>query len=173
MKSVHKGEPVNITWKLGGTPADSNRRAETITISLTPEDDPDGHIVGLLMRDRLEAFLAAYPRPADGFAGCRTQDEAYTRLTAFAFVANMCASRLDGMQLEARDRWGMGWGTIASAVDSSRQTVKDQILRIRRSYIDSGAWYGAAGLHRGTPAEAYEATGHAVGTNDDAGDDQS
>ena len=57
-----------------------------------------------------------------------------TASLSFAFVAKMCASRLEGMQLEARDRWGMSWGTIARAVEESRSTVKGQILNARARY---------------------------------------
>lgn len=158
---------MNITWTTSEPLEDRTRRPETITISLDPGDDPDGHIMGLLVRGRLEAFLTAYPRPGDPYTGCADDADARDLLLRFAFVAQMCASRLDGMQLEARDRWGMGWGTIASAVDGSRQTVKDQILRTRRSYIDAGYWYDAAGLHRGTPEEAYAATERAASQMED------
>ena len=104
---------MDITYTLGEPLEDRTRRPQTITITLTPEDDPAGHIVGLLIRERLEAFLRCYPRPTEEYAGCADEHEARDLLLKFAFVAKMCASRLEAMQLEARDRWGMSWGTIA------------------------------------------------------------
>jgi hypothetical protein len=53
-----------------------------------------------------------------------------------------------------------------------RSLMEDR-LRLAEDYMRMEATRRDADLHRGTPAEAYEAAEHAVGTNDDAGDDQS
>ena len=64
---------MNITYTIGEPLEFRTRRAATITIALTPDDDPDGHTVGLLVRGRLEAF-PPYPRPGDAYAGCSDQE---------------------------------------------------------------------------------------------------
>lgn len=145
---------MNITseWDRSGQEV----RVRTITITIDPEDDPDGHINGLVSRERLEAFLRAYARPGD-YGAPEDAEDARLLLQRFAFVAAMCARRLEGMQLAARDQWGMGWGTIANARESSRSTVKYQITATREQYADQGAWYDAAGLHLGTPGDAVAA----------------
>ena len=145
---------MNITsdWDRDG----QQMRVRTITITLDPEDDPDGHINGLVSRERLEAFLRAYARPGD-YGAPGDAEDARLLLQRFAFVAAMCARRLEGMQLAARDQWGMGWGTIANARESSRSTVKYQITTAREHYAEQGAWYDEDGLHLGTAAGAMAA----------------
>lgn len=147
---------MDITYTLGEPLEDRTRRAQTITITLDPSDDPDGHIMGLLVRERLDAFLRCYPRPGDlGSPG--DPDDAQILLQRFAFVTGMCSSRLDAMLVAARYQHHLGWGTIATAAELPRSTVRDHILATRDRYADDGIWYDPAGLRRGTPEEARRA----------------
>lgn len=148
---------MNITWTPGEPLADgTGRRARTITITLDDADDPAGHIVGLLMRDRLEAFLRCYPRPGD-LAYQAGPDDAQDLLQRFAFVTGMCTSRLDAMLVAARYQRDLSWQTIATATELPRSTVRDHILATRDRYADDGVWYDTDGVHRGAPEEAHAA----------------
>lgn len=139
----------------------------SITITLDPEtDDPDGHIAGLILRGRLDAFLRAYARPGDLGAPADPGD-AYALLTAFGFVTAMCTNRLEAMQVAARDQWLMGWGTIAAALESSRSTVKSRIQATRRRFVDSGVWYDPAGIHAEDPDTARQAVKRAFVADDE------
>ncbi len=75
----------------------------------------------------------------------------------FARIVNGAAARLGELQLAARDQWGFGWGTIATAVGLSRSTVRGQIETARRDLAAKGTWFDQDGKHDGTPAEAASA----------------
>lgn len=147
---------MNITWQMDQGQGDTARPAR-IVIDLAPEDDPDGHLTGLLLRGRLAAFLRAYARPGD-LGAPESASDAYDLLSAFGYVTNMCNSRLEAMQLAARDQWCMGWGTIAAAVELARSTVKGRIQATRERFAERGVWYDLTGVHRADPVTALEAT---------------
>jgi hypothetical protein len=112
----------------GGRPG---RSTETITVTLNlPDDDPNGHLRALLATGQLEALLRVCAQPTD-LGAPDDRGEALALLERFAEVTRTCADRLQAMQLAARDRWGMTWGTIATAVDLSRSTTKGQIEAAR------------------------------------------
>jgi hypothetical protein len=146
---------VNITWQItteGGYP-----RPALIAIELDPEDDPDGRVADLLVRGHLAAFLRLYARH-DDLGAADSAEEAYSLLTAFGAITAMCNSRLEAMQLAARDQWRMGWGRIAKAVVVARSTVKDRIQATRERYSEEGHWYDGGGFHTGSPEAARSAT---------------
>jgi hypothetical protein len=132
-----------------------NRR--TITITYHPDEDPDGWIQGLITRDYLGDFLAAYALAGDGLTGCGSDDAARWRLRALAYVTHQADGRLGGALLQARDQYRMGWTSIAAAVDLPRQTVKDRIVRTRQRHAAKGYWFAADGLHHDTPDAAHAA----------------
>jgi hypothetical protein len=69
----------------------------------------------------------------------------------------LCNSRLEHLEVAARDQWNLGWGTIASAEDRPRSTIRERIRAARRRYADQGAWFTAQGLQLGTSEQAYAA----------------
>lgn len=146
---------MDIKWNLGHDMPDGSRRTSSISITLEPEDDPDGYIVGLLMNDRLAAFLACFAHtskfPAEDALDAREV------LMRFAYVHYHCRGRMEMLQLAARDQFGLGWGTIANAVEGSRSTVKGQILAARDRSAESGYFWDPAGLHHTDPATARTA----------------
>lgn len=157
---------MKISWTTKRDNPGTESRVRQIVIDLNPADDPDGHLAGLLVRGRLEAFLRAYPQPGTHGSPASAGD-AYDLLSRFAFVAEMCQARLEGMQLAARDQWGMSWRTIAAAVEGKTTTVKRQILKQRGETAALGYWYDVDGLHTGTVYQAADAFDGAVRQDDD------
>jgi hypothetical protein len=144
-----------IEWELGHELADKTRRPSKIEITLEPDDDPDGYIVGLLMQERLGDFLSCFANTRRFPAADKL--EAREVLMHFAYVASHCAGRLEMLQLAARYQFGLGWGTIANAVEGSRSTVRDQILAARERAADRGWWWDDGGLNHSDPATARTA----------------
>jgi hypothetical protein len=149
---------MEISWKMTNPEQDGETmRLRSITIELDRDDDPDGHLVGLCVRGRLEAFLQTYPRPGDlGWGSGITVGTARSLLGGLSFVTGMCDGRLEAMMVAARDWMGMTWGEIASATDQDRSTVRRHIIRERDLMAGSGAWYDLAGLHTGDKEKALE-----------------
>lgn len=132
-------------------------RLTQITVHLAPEDDPELYLGQLIDTGLLWHFLRAYARPRDlGAPG--SAEDAYRLLEAFAYITDKCNSRLEAMQLAARDQWRMGWGRIATAVHLARSTVKGRIQAARDRYAQQGIWYDADGIHQGTPEAARSAS---------------
>jgi hypothetical protein len=117
---------IKYTYHDHGTADFETEKIAQIIIDLKPEDDPCDGITELLAKGWLEAFLRAYPRP-DDLGKPADAAEALNLLTGVARLHNRCAERLDEMMLAARDQWGHGWGTIATAVNLPRSTVKGRI----------------------------------------------
>jgi hypothetical protein len=151
---------VKITHKTVPVDGGPERAVSSITITLAPGDDPLGMIGGIILRDRLEAFLRVYATPGD-LGNPADAADAVRLLAAVSEVYAMTGTRLEAMQLAARDQWNMGWGSIATAMDRSRSTVKGQVQAIRRRYEDDGLWYDLDGLHCGDRLTAAEQTGRA------------
>lgn len=145
---------MKVTWQdetmTGGKPG-----RKTITITVEPSDDPHGHINGLLLRERLEAFLVVFAN-ASNYPADATAEDIRDLLLRFGYVANATGPRLDGLLLAARDQFGLGWGTIANALDRPRTTVKERIVKLRREHAAMGAYYDADGLHLGDTKRAQE-----------------
>jgi hypothetical protein len=152
---------MDISYQFGDAAGDSGeRRLTSITIHLAPAEDPDGHLVGLVQRERLAGALTAYARPLDYGTAGMSRAEFTVALARVAFVANMLDRRREGMELAARDMHRIGWGTIADAVEAPRSTVRDRITETREVYAEHGAWWDASGVHLGSPAEARAAIGN-------------
>lgn len=162
---------MKINWTIDREDVHSEGHVSRIVIDLEPGDDPDQHIAGLLIRGRLEAFLRTYPKPVDLGSPANAAD-ALELLSGLSFVTGMCQARLEAMQLAARDQWQLGWGSIASAVESSRTTVKRQILKARGELAAKGGWYDPAGFHLGSVHESASAFDGALQRDEDDGGDQ-
>jgi hypothetical protein len=109
-------------------------------------------------REHLE-FLAELARYVSDLSriSAGTRDEVLQHLAWFADIASPAVRQLGKMQLAARDQWGFGWGTIASAVGVPRSTVRGQIETARRYYATFGTWFDQDGEHKGTAEEAAAA----------------
>ncbi len=146
---------MDVQWKLGHDMPDGSRRTSEITITMEADEDPDGYIVGLLMNQRLGDFLKVFAQT--GAFPAEDELEALDVLMHFAYVAHHCQARLDMLQLAARDQFGLGWGTIATAVEGNRSTVRGQILAARNRAAESGYFWDQNGLHHTDPATARTA----------------
>jgi hypothetical protein len=146
---------MDVKYTLGHMLGNGERRASQIVITIDAGEDPDGHIVGLLMRDRLETFLRIYPRPMEFPA----EDAAYARsmLGEFAFVAGICRNRMEMLLLAARDQYGLSWAVIADQAEMNRSTARDHVMATRKQFAEMGWWFDGAGAHQGTPEEASAA----------------
>jgi hypothetical protein len=127
-----------------------------ITVHLAAGDDPELYLEQLVEAGLLGHFLRAYARPGD-LGAPDSAENAYRLLEAFAYITDKCNSRLEAMQLAARDQWRMGWGRIATAVHLARSTVKGRIQAARDRHAQQGIWYDADGINRGTPEAARSA----------------
>lgn len=119
---------------------------QTITIEIEPGDDQIGDLHGLVLRDRLAAFLEVYGHPSLG--GALDEAQARRLLADFGYVAHMTESRLNLLLLLARDCAGLSWREIGRVAEIPQATVRRRVTQLRREHADLGYWVDAQGLHR-------------------------
>lgn len=102
-----------------------------ITATVDPADEPLGDIGGMLLHDRLEAFLSVYGDPSLNRALELADNDMTGLLIRFAHVANMSATRLKDLMMRARDDYGLSWGQLSAYTELPRQTVKSRVERHR------------------------------------------
>lgn len=126
---------------------------QTITIEIEAGDDELGLINGLIIRERLDAFLRVWAQPST-LGNPQDEDEAYSLLSRFAFMAVSAESRLDDLLWACRDTLGWTWDKIAGASDLHPSAVRRRVAKTRERAAEGGRWRDRTGYHEGNRADA-------------------
>ncbi|WP_157408152.1 hypothetical protein [Actinomadura atramentaria] len=127
---------MDITWE----DAPGGNDGRVITITMSAGEDPLGILYGMVLKGRLESFLTVLAAPQ--YADTADRAMVYHLLRDVASVHAALTRRREHLELLARDRDGQGWGSIATATEEARSTVRDRIIRLRREYAAMGISYG-------------------------------
>ncbi|WP_067491711.1 hypothetical protein [Actinomadura hibisca] len=137
------------------SPEDTRPDHVTVTITFTSStDDPQGHVYGLLLANRLANVLRAYGQ-GQGVAldEVNPDDDLWDLLTDCGRMGRRLDSVTRALIWVARDTRGQSWNDIANGVAMPRKTVRNIAASVRDEYARRGYWRDARGLHRADDPE--------------------
>ncbi|MFE4206106.1 hypothetical protein ACFRSX_32690 [Streptomyces goshikiensis] len=130
----------------------SDTRAGAFTVSWTPDDDPDGHLLQALTSGHLESALEALADPVKFGETSATDTQALARLRSVQWMLDRLERRRGALLVALRDRRatdpaaGASWADLAKALypeDPDPQRLRSKVQTLHAAGLKK------AGRHTG------------------------